>query len=122
MHTEYRLWRKPGQEGAYQPQELYLTSWKAAAAADISLHVWKHNASTGDWHIDTPADAWIISAEQVPDNDQDRIALAVQTGINNAEYSGDHHKLWVIDQMLRHLLGDNYRATVGDNWDPGVAP
>ncbi|WP_198368420.1 hypothetical protein [Burkholderia ubonensis] len=46
---------------------------------------------------------------------------------------GDHHKAWVIDQMCRALLGDEYEAFIrsaksGEDgpetyeWDVGVAP
>jgi len=36
---------------------------------------------------------------------------------------GAHHKQWVIDQMVRALLGDGYEEWVGDDeWDTGVAP
>lgn len=46
---------------------------------------------------------------------------------------GAHHKMWVIDQMVRVLLGDDYAAWVeafcdgedGPNtyeWDTGIAP
>lgn len=46
---------------------------------------------------------------------------------------GAHHKQWVIDQMLRALLGDDYDAWIdsmlrddsGDvvyEWDTGIAP
>ena len=38
---------------------------------------------------------------------------------------GSHHKQWVIDQMLRILLGkeeyENFRKANPD-WDPGIAP
>ena len=45
----------------------------------------------------------------------------------------DHHKAWVIDQMVRVLLGDGYDAWVTEycdgedgadtySWDTGIAP
>ncbi len=48
-------------------------------------------------------------------------------------HDGEHHKAWVIDQMVRVLAGDHYDALVaaaraGDDgpetydWDTGVAP
>lgn len=40
-----------------------------------------------------------------------------------------HHKAWVIDQMVRALLGDGYKKWVADyrangkySWDKGIAP
>ena len=46
---------------------------------------------------------------------------------------GDHHKAWVIDQMVRALTGDDYPAFVADakdgengpesyEWSEGIAP
>lgn len=43
---------------------------------------------------------------------------------------GAHHKQWVIDQALRHLLGDEYAEWVANRnadkdyepWDVGIAP
>ena len=49
------------------------------------------------------------------------------------QIDGGHHKMWVIDQMCRHILGDDYdefvtKAKVGEDgpetydWDTGIAP
>ena len=35
---------------------------------------------------------------------QDRITAAIDVAREN-QYDGEHHRLWVIDQMVRHLLG-----------------
>lgn len=34
-----------------------------------------------------------------------RIREALDVAINYGQTDGDHHKLWVIDQMVRHLTG-----------------
>ena len=42
-----------------------------------------------------------------------------------AQYDGEHHKTWVIDQMVRELLDDDYEAFVAGrcwDWDIGIAP
>ena len=46
-----------------------------------------------------------------------------------AQIEGDHHRLWVIDQMARCLLGDGYEQFVKDyenngefQWDVGSPP
>lgn len=56
---------------------------------------------------------------------EDALALAWQYG----QIDGGHHKMWVIDQMVRVLLGDEYEKWVkeyeGDDeyeWDVGIAP
>ncbi len=78
----------------------------------------------------------------VPGPRQQAIDLAIRYG----QIDGDHHKMWVIDQMVRILtgcpsykktgrdfngneydymaLGENkaYRDAVGDGWDVGVTP
>lgn len=52
------------------------------------------------------------------------IGLAEQYG----QIDGAHHKAWVIDQMMRELVGvdyDHWRAAYeanGDTWDPGIEP
>ncbi len=59
-----------------------------------------------------------------------RIADAVEVAIRYGQISGDHHKAWVIDQMLRKLLGKDYERTIKesdpdgeyDPWDVGIAP
>jgi hypothetical protein len=51
------------------------------------------------------------------------------------QYDGAHHKMWVIDQIVRIITGDDYEAWVtwfrgeedeyGDfeySWDEGIAP
>lgn len=68
--------------------------------------------------------------------DQDpRINQAVNLAFNCGQFDGSHHKMWVIDQMVRLLLGPKYEAFVtlhagpitedGEptyDWDTGIAP
>ena len=42
---------------------------------------------------------------------------------------GEHHKIWLIDQILRTMTGcpskgenDEYKHITGDDWDTGIAP
>lgn len=62
-----------------------------------------------------------------------RIDEVVTLAFRYGGIDGAHHKMWVIDQMLRILLGDSYEAEVveantkdGDpnayEWDTGIAP
>ena len=65
-----------------------------------------------------------------------RIDEAVEIALDCSQYDGDHHKMWVIDQMLRVLLGENkYKKTIEKwceeetededwpaSWDEGIAP
>jgi hypothetical protein len=53
-----------------------------------------------------------------------RITAAVAVADQYAQIDGAHHKMWVIDQMLRRLLQDDYDAWVAahPDWDAGIAP
>ena len=63
------------------------------------------------------------------DREERAVALAIRYG----GVDGEHHKQWVIDQMLRILCAGNYRRVIreakqGDDgpdaysWDEGIAP
>ena len=54
-----------------------------------------------------------------------RIGAAALMIAEDAVYEGEHHRVWVIDQMVRMLAGDNYEQWVlerRDDWDTGIAP
>lgn len=67
---------------------------------------------------------------------KERMTEAVRIGIRYGQTDGGHHKMWVIDQMIRALTGDNYDKIIEeackpedgdedeevDEWDCGVAP
>ncbi len=66
-------------------------------------------------------------------NEAEKIEKAVELAVRFGGIDGDHHKAWVIDQMVRMLLGDKYEEVVkeacngerGPNtweWDCGIAP
>ena len=63
----------------------------------------------------------------------ERIDKAIELAVQFGGIDGDHHKAWVIDQMVRVLAGDKYEQIVADAisgedgpntyaWDEGVAP
>jgi hypothetical protein len=62
-----------------------------------------------------------------------RIDLALDFALRYGQIGGDHHKAWVIDQMVRALTGDQYEQWVREakdgedgpntyDWDEGIAP
>lgn len=62
-----------------------------------------------------------------------RIDRAIELAIQYGGIDGDHHKAWVIDQMVRALAGDRYGEIVREakegadgpdtyGWDEGIAP
>jgi len=66
--------------------------------------------------------------------DQERkIKAAISFAVQYGQIPGDHHKTWVIDQLLRILAGSDYAAIVqaacdGEDgpdtymWNVGIAP
>ena len=57
------------------------------------------------------------------------IDRALSIAFQYAMIDGAHHKTWVIDQMVRALMGDGYDQWVKDyeqngeyHWDTGIAP
>jgi hypothetical protein len=68
----------------------------------------------------------VITSEQ-------RIQIAIDIAVEFCWIDGDHHKTWVIDQMVRALAGGDYKrivteAKAGEDgpdtyaWDEGIAP
>lgn len=66
-------------------------------------------------------------------SDNDRIQAAIDIAVRYGGIDGDHHKAWVIDQMVRALAGDRYAQIVADaksgdcgpdtyEWETGIAP
>lgn len=58
---------------------------------------------------------------------------AIATAVRFGGVGGDHHKAWVIDQMVRVLAGPGYERVVAEaktghdgphsyEWDTGIAP
>ncbi len=71
--------------------------------------------------------------EHVVKSLEDRVNMAVELAGNYGSTDGAHHKMWVIDQMVRILSDDRYEDFVaavkhGDEgpetyeWDEGIAP
>lgn len=64
---------------------------------------------------------------------EERIKKALEYAWSYGQIDGSHHKMWVIDQMVRTLLGEeeyikwveSYEAPDGEDyweWDVGIAP
>ena len=77
----------------------------------------------------TPPHVAALVLRETLDANREALELALQYG----QIDGAHHKAWVIDQMVRALVGDRYEQIVahacegedGPNtysWDEGVAP
>lgn len=65
---------------------------------------------------------------------KERINKALEVAFQYAGYDGSPHKMWVIDQMIRALTGENYNEWIEHwcnpheedpetyEWDVGIAP
>ena len=63
------------------------------------------------------------------DEYRQRVNTALDVAEDHGQTDGAHHKMWVIDQMVRALLDDYYDEWVADycnggeyEWDTGIAP
>jgi len=65
--------------------------------------------------------------------ESEKIDKAIEIAVGFGGIDGDHHKSWVIDQMVRVLAGDRYESIVADakagedgpdtyDWVVGIAP
>lgn len=52
------------------------------------------------------------------DTQDDRVLVALRYAVTYGQVDGEHHKSWVIDQMVRTLLGAAYEEFV-DRWSEG---
>lgn len=59
----------------------------------------------------------------------EKIAEGIDKAIRFAGIDGGHHKVWLIDQLMRGITGENYEKFLDlynvpeyDEWDTGIAP
>ena len=78
-----------------------------------------------DWHAATN----IIAARDAQiATMRTQVETAINLAVRFGGIDGDHHKAWVIDQMVRALAGEEYENLVKDvcggiyDWDVGIAP
>jgi len=53
---------------------------------------------------------------------EERAAWALDLAVRYGQIDGDHHKAWVIDQVVRLLAADGYNELIDSDWDTGIAP
>ena len=128
MKTEYRIWRRSGPMSRYEPGDLHSDLDAAKAATGTPSDVpWDTNGEGNYWPTEPPHLVF-VGAEEVPESLEDRIQLAVDLIVGYGGIDGDHHKAWVMDQVVRVLTGDRYEQVVaeacaeGGEWDEGIAP
>jgi hypothetical protein len=141
VKTVYEVWFKPDANRSYErqgdPHESLFAAQRATpfttpeqwrwANMDEKVHV------PDDDHAHQNHGFWMIAEERSAENDADRMELAVDLALEYGQIDGSHHKTWVIDQMVRVLVGDRYDEVIaeyqnGDDgpetytWDEGTAP
>lgn len=83
---------------------------------------------------------WVLKMKKNTNDLERKIGQALDIAFKYSQIDGSHHKAWVIDQMVRVLLGDGYKKWIErymfngedpidtlqtDNyyeWDTGIAP
>lgn len=53
---------------------------------------------------------------------EERAAWALDLAVRYGQVDGDHHKAWVIDQVVRLLAAHDYESIIDMDWDIGIAP
>lgn len=137
MKTAYDLFHNTDPNAAYTDRRGRFDTPSGAAreAGNPNLELWQYERGDGGaWRLVAGArDSWLITAEQVPENDAESIELALDVIARYSGIDGDDHKTWVFDQAVRYLARDRYEAWVEEHcdgvdgpetysWDEGVAP
>jgi hypothetical protein len=141
MRGAFELWRWPDGTVRGERVGVFETIDAAIAFAGVPNSEWVVTTThPGHWYVPLPDGArtgryqsWVVSPVRVPESDADRIELALEIALEDGQTDGDHHKLWVIDQIVRVLTGDRYEQVIteycaGEDgpetyfWETGIAP
>lgn len=138
MRTEYDLYHWPvGRSTADPARRLATVHWAMTVAGHEDPTDWTPRQTLGCFYLPltwtSATERWAITAVQVPEHDAERIELALEAALSYGQTDGAHHKMWVIDQMVRLLTGDRYEQVIteycaGEDgpetyaWDEGIAP
>ena len=117
-------------------------AWKVIADAVETLTIWSRqdftnpDGSTPMWNptLRRLRNLLATRAQSTPPSPApDAVRDALEIACAYGGIDGGHHKMWVIDQMVRRLTGDDYDAWVREHnkgedgpdtyaWDQGIAP
>jgi hypothetical protein len=134
MQTGFRVWAKSDDHSLFTARGEYLTRAAAEASTGLADTAWVMSPS-GNLVPDAP-DPTLVMIEpdiKIPATDADRIEIALDVITEFGQIDGDHHKTWVIDQVVRTLTGASYEQWVSAyqngedgpdtyDWDEGIAP
>lgn len=146
MKNVFKLYHWPDEadEDTYgvQYSDMFNTVEDAIAVTEVERSKWFLNTTSGGYYVPLSDEerartgrnqSWYIVPAREPETDADRIELAVHGALEYGQANSAHHKMWVIDQMLRILAGDRYEQLITkwrederwpgtDEWDTGTAP
>src|SRR5947199_9875659 len=104
VRTEYDLYHWPiGRSTAEPARRLATVQWAMTVAGNEDPTDWTSRQTAGcfylplAWTSDT--ERWAITAVPVPENDAERIELALEPALSYGQNDGEHHQMRVIDQM-----------------------
>lgn len=100
-------------------------------AIEMLEYIKHHNTLIG--YKNDERDKLAESALNLIQEQEKQINEALDLAFEYAQIDGGHHKMWVIDQMVRKLTGNNYEEWVDNyeydeetekeyDWDTGIAP
>jgi hypothetical protein len=129
MKTQYRIWEKPDGRATYREGSIHDSLDAAKAATGMpSDTTWGTNGEGNYWPDNDYRGVLFVGTEAAAESVEDRAQLAIDLIVQYGWIDGDHHKAWVMDQVVRTLAGDRYEKVVaeacadGSEWDEGVAP
>jgi hypothetical protein len=138
VKTVYDLYHWSHPDACAEVTYGFATREAAAQSAGIAPDaVWQRCPHDDGWLIDPDPvtgrqTKWGVFESQSPQTDAERIQLALAEIANFGQTDGDHHKAYVIDQVVR-LLAEDYDAWIAEyrdgedgpetySWDTGIAP
>ena len=143
MRTEYKLYHRPSPRiGLAAVVGQFPTPGAAMLRTGYGNPADWRITPSGAWRLNEglarslsygTGQPWVITEVQVPETDLECMQLAVDVALEFGQTDGDHHKMWVIDQMVRYLVGDRYEQVIAEyeagedgpdtySWDEGIAP
>jgi hypothetical protein len=129
MRTVYELMLRRGPGCGYDTVDTFDSRERAAGPTGVDLVRWSTSVHSDNLYVEHDGQEWLIASKRAADTDADRVELALEIALQYGQVDGDHHKAWVIDQIVRRLTGERYDEVIDDyredgeyNWDEGIAP
>ena len=95
---------------------------------NVPIDSYFYESDSGDYYMTRDGITWEKTPKPPPwlNNSDNRNRKALEIAAQYGTIDGWHHKAWVIDQMVRALIGtpEAYAAWRKENkdWDEGIAP